>query len=539
MFKISTAHSLTAKPTTAAVALADQALRDLGGQIPRAALLFSTFGRNHTELLCELKRILPDCPIVGGSSNGEVSRTQGYRVSSSLLILFASDSISIRAGVLRNLAFEDEAYNMESATQQLQQQGFITASSNLAESKARPVLGLLFPDGIGLDGESVVRLFVSQFPGTRFFGGATAENFTMASTEQFFNEEVLHNAVPFLLLSGPLRYQWAVTQGLSSGWHAVGERLNAECDGKWIKTIASRPAIDYLASRYRLQGGQLSVCHPFVIYPEREKNDHYFRDVVRYSEDTGALESIQLLPSECQIQLTEPDPAAILAVSRQNILSALAHFPGAYTPAGVLWFSCISRALVLDSDAASEFSTATDMIESTLPIAGFYTYGEIAPGGPQNISTYHSSTLVTLLLGEEPKTDLGIFGQTKQFLIDNLKKDNLALTQALAESQAKVNNLQNELGLLQALERIGGHSKTELNALLRTLALKLVCDVLNTRFADFKRLALKGDPPVLNRTGLARLVNDMHQKQLGKPFPLTLKQLTHILTDFGDANKLY
>ncbi|MBV5297285.1 MAG: hypothetical protein JZU64_03885 [Rhodoferax sp.] len=327
MFKIGVAHSLTAHVNAAAASLAKQALHKLDGHSPSAALLFSTTGRNHAGLLQQLTRLLPGCMIVGGSSSGEVSREQGYRVGSSVLIVFASDTVTIRAGVLRDLSFDNQTSNLETAAQQFAATGLIGSLPG-AKTPHPPVLGLLFPDGIGLDGDSVVKLFSGFFPTTRFFGGATAENFTLKPTDQFFNDEVLHHAVPYLLFYGPLRCHWAVTEGLDSGWQAVGERLDAQCDGNRIKTIAQKPAVAYMESRYRLEGGMLSVCHPFVIYPHRGSDEHYFRDVVRYSDETGALEAVQLLPADCQIQLTQPDPEAILTVSRQNILEALAHYPG-------------------------------------------------------------------------------------------------------------------------------------------------------------------------------------------------------------------
>ena len=439
MFKISISHSLTSDAKVAATAMATRALRELGIGAPTAALLFSTFGNDHARLLKELVQLLPGCPIVGGSSNGEVSLEQGYRVGSSVLIVFASDTITFRAGVLRDLTFDNEAQNLEMALQQWRAQG-VAYQPGSGKSPGLPVLGLLFPDGLGLDGASIVGLFSDHFVGTRFFGGASAENFTLTQTVQFFNNEVLHNAVPYLLFYGPLRCHWAVTEGLGSGWHAVGDRMDAQCNGTFIQTIAQKPAVEYLASRYRLQGGQLSVCHPFVIYPNRDSNEHYLRDVIRYCEETGQLESVQSLPTDCQIQLTQPDVTDILAVSKKNIHEALAHFPRTKPPVAALWFSCVSRALVLENNAADEFKTATETIPSCLPVAGFYTYGEIAPSGLLGQNAYHGSTLVTLLLGEEPVTDTGIFNQHHQFSASHLALDN----PALAVSQAKIQNPQRD-----------------------------------------------------------------------------------------------
>jgi len=125
VFKIGIAHSLTADPDDAAASLTEQVLRKLEGHTPSAALLFSTTGRNHAGLLQRLTRLLPDCPIVGGSSNGEVSREQGYRVGSAVLIAFASDSVTFSAGVLRDLVFDNVAHNQQAAAQQLAATGLI------------------------------------------------------------------------------------------------------------------------------------------------------------------------------------------------------------------------------------------------------------------------------------------------------------------------------------------------------------------------------------------------------------------------------
>ncbi|MBK9440052.1 MAG: FIST C-terminal domain-containing protein [Comamonadaceae bacterium] len=522
MFKVGIAHSLTAQVDVAAASLVVQALRALDGHPPSTALLFSTYGRDHAGLLAQLVPLLLGCTIVGGSSSGEVSREQGYRVGSAVLIVFASDAIRIRAGVLRGLSFDDEAANAAAAQQQLPSGAGVAGQFGAPA----PVLGLLFPDGIGLDGGSVLQLFASHFPTTRFFGGATAEDFNLKPTEQFFNTEVLHNAVPYVLFYGPLRYHWAITEGLSSGWRAVGERLDAQCNGKWITSIANKRATDYLETRYRLEGGLLSVCHPFVIYPDQGSDDHYFRDVVRYDDATGALEAVQLLPASCQVQLTQPDPEAILAASRKNILQALAHFPGTAPPAAVLWFSCVSRALVLQHDPAAEFGTATHDLPAALPVAGFYAYGEIAPAGLGAVPTFHSSTLVTLLLGEEPKAAVGLLSTQEAFSKANHGHDLQTLQDALAASRAELAVARYELAQSRELGRIAAHSKTQLNTCYRALALAPLCKVLDIQF---KRMGLKGAPPRLNKTGLARLINDRHVRHWGRPFPLTVAQLARLL----------
>lgn len=520
MFKVGIGHSLTANMIAAAESLVDQGLAQLDGNSPQLGLLFSTHGFDHATLLEHIGNRLPRCQIIGGASWGEVSSGVGYRVGSSVLILFVSDTVRMHAGVLRDLRFDDETHN----TTELEKKMLLHRA--LGEV---PAVGMLFPDGLGVDGASIVKLFTDAFPGTRFFGGAAAEDFSFNGTAQFFNREVLHNAVPYVLFYGPLRYSWAVTEGFTSGWIAVGERLDAECDGVWIKTINGRPAVEHLESRFRLSSGALSVCHPVAIYPERNSDTHYFRDVYKYSTETGAIESMQLLPASCQVQLTQPDPSAILEISRKNIQQALAHYPGIAPPAAVLWLSCVSRAIVLANDPSAEYSTAIESIPANIPVAGFYTYGEIAPSKNESGATYHSSTLVTLALGEEPTVKPAIRSQFENFLEVNLQHENTRLASELEQALRTVATLQSELAEHRALGRIAAHSKTELNARYRGVALQLLCALLDSRSDELRAQAFKGNPPRLNKIALARMLNEQHLKQFSTPFPMTLQQLARIL----------
>jgi hypothetical protein len=527
MFIMAVAHSRVAEMKTCAALLVAQASAQLDGETPKAGLLFSTFGLDHAVLLAELARMLPDCPIVGGSSYGEVSRELGYQLGSSLLILFASDTVGIRAGVIRGLGGTGELAQAESIKQQL---------SCVRRSQEQPVLGLLFPDGLGLEGTPIVRNIANLLPKTHLFGGSTAENLQNKETLQFFDTEVLQHAVPYLFFYGPIRFSWAVTEGLSAGWSAISERLDATCDGRFIRTIDGQPVFGYLRGRYSLDGSDWSYVHPFAVYSDSASDHHVLCDVIRFDTATGLLECAQNLPSVCQIQLTQPDPAAIVRASRRALLQTLANDSGLSPAAGVLWFSCVNRALVLDVDAANEYRTATDEVMATLPIAGFQTYGEIAPGGPTGDPFYHSCSLVTLLLGEAPRPTGAAVNAAAAISAANLAAQNQMLAESLKSAQAELEQLRRALAESQAVARLVTHSRTEQRLRHLALALELLCEILDTRFNDIRRVALKGDPIRLNKSGLARLIDDQHRRRYSESFPLTLAQLARLLSPQTDSD---
>ncbi len=63
-------------------------------------------------------------------------------------------------------------------------------------------------------------------------------------------------------------------------------------------------------------------------------------------------------------------------------------------------FSCTGRKLALGSRTREEIGLAQAGLPLSMPMCGFYTFGEIGPVAEQAQARYHNTTFVTLLLGE-------------------------------------------------------------------------------------------------------------------------------------------
>ena len=71
-------------------------------------------------------------------------------------------------------------------------------------------------------------------------------------------------------------------------------------------------------------------------------------------------------------------------------------------PALALLFSCGGRHIYLGTRTGEEYGVATGEVnDSDLKVAGFYSYGEIAPLRPGVDAHFHNTTFVVVLLGEE------------------------------------------------------------------------------------------------------------------------------------------
>ncbi|RPH56211.1 MAG: hypothetical protein EHM89_15850, partial [Acidobacteria bacterium] len=68
-------------------------------------------------------------------------------------------------------------------------------------------------------------------------------------------------------------------------------------------------------------------------------------------------------------------------------------------PAAALFFSCAARKILLGTRTGEELTLIRDKLGDTVPVCGFYGYGEISPNmGDPTGTKYHNESFVSLLL---------------------------------------------------------------------------------------------------------------------------------------------
>jgi hypothetical protein len=89
----------------------------------------------------------------------------------------------------------------------------------------------------------------------------------------------------------------------------------------------------------------------------------------------------------------EGDDQSVLAATDAACSDALASLEG-HPPLGMVAFDCIARRGVLGEEGIRTEVERIGQIADDTPVAGFYTYGEIAR--TQGVSGFHNQTLVVL-----------------------------------------------------------------------------------------------------------------------------------------------
>jgi hypothetical protein len=385
MLKVAVGHSNDPDSQSAIAEILAQCAETLAGETPKAGILISAIDFDHALILESIHETYPNIQLIGGTSVGEMSSVLGFQEDSVTLMVFASDTIEMRAGVGRNLSHNAIVATQEAVTE---------ASEALTQSVK---LCLTIAEGLGCDAAALLDGLTQQVGiAVPIYGGLAGDDWQFKTTYQFFGTEVLTDSVPVLLLAGEL----LVSCGVATGQSPIGEQgIVTKSNGSTVYEIDGRPALDFYRDYFgdmpvawgASLGGSVAVC-------ELNASQFYLRSP---SGDDPAARSVSYfgsVPEQASIQLTKTGESQILSAVDESLQLATAGYPGK-TPAAAFIVSCASRLKNLGTRAKEEQEAVKDHLGMTVPSIGLYAYGEIGPFQVQQPSYFHNETFLTLLIG--------------------------------------------------------------------------------------------------------------------------------------------
>lgn len=355
--------------------------RQLDGRVPGAALLWADMDLDHRRILESIHAEWPDLPLIGGTSGGEFSSHLGYTEDSFTLVLLASETVRFVSGSLR--PGEDLEVQCLGARAQVEVTG-----------AGEPGLGILLADGLSDGAEDALQALQSCFgEALPWTGGFCADRWTFDGVRQFHGLEVLQGAAVYLLLCGS--FPFAIAE--ETGWKPIGRPgVVTRAEKNLVHEIDHAPAIQF----YReLMGGMAlpSVETPMAVHDPWD-NYLFLRASLQWvDEGAGAVRYLASIPEGSRVRLTLVDRDSIIGAARKAADRALALFEGD-GPSAALCFSCAARRVLLSSRAGEECRTLREVLGESIPLAGFYSYGELAPPEKGGRSVYRNESIVVLLL---------------------------------------------------------------------------------------------------------------------------------------------
>jgi hypothetical protein len=386
VFSAVVGHSEEPDAKAAVDEILQQCKGGLNGTVPRAGLLFAAIDFDHQTLLCEITRAFPGMELIGCTTDGEISSELGFREDSATLILFASNTVDMTAGVGRGLS-EDVDGACRSAIEAAR-----------AKTDKPPRLCIATPEGLTADGHSVTATLQHAVGhDIPLFGALAGDQWKFKSTKQFYGNEVLTNSIPVLLLCGEFHFSY----GVATGWRQVGEVGQVtRATGPIVHEIDSEPAIAFYR-KYLGPGTKPTGELPLAILNASDASEYLRASVGVLDEATGAITFLATVPEGARVRLALATRDEILTGCAESLSIATSNLPEGAQPAAALFFSCAGRKVLLGTRTQDELRLIRTTLRETVPICGFYGYGEISPNmGDPTGTKYHNESFVTLLLAD-------------------------------------------------------------------------------------------------------------------------------------------
>jgi hypothetical protein len=258
---------------------------------------------------------------------------------------------------------------------------------------------LLLTDGLSGDQQEVVRgaygVVGAEVP---LVGGCAGDDLKMASTRQFHGTDVHTGAV----VAAAIGSDAPVGIGVHHGWRRVGDpMLVSASDGNRVLLLDDEPALDvYLrglgapddARHDPAAFTRFAITHPLGL---QRRSGEEVRFVAGADFTDRSLTCVAHLPQGGLTWFMEGDAESVLAATDSACVGAMSQLQGA-PPIGLVAFDCIARRGVLGSEGIRDEVARIADHAAGAPVAGFYTYGEIARKG--GVGGFYNQTLVVLAL---------------------------------------------------------------------------------------------------------------------------------------------
>ena len=371
--------------TIAGAAATDEALA--AGQDARFLLVFSSPSYDLKQLTAGVAASAGGLPFIGCSTSGEIS-TNGPGDHSVIVLALGGPGFQVATAIATNASDDLRGAGAK-----------VAACLDRVDDTGHRVL-LLLTDGLAGDQQEIVRgAYGVVGAAVPLVGGCAGDNLAMESTLVFDGEQVLENAIVAVALASdaPLGI------GVSHGWRRVGSpMLVSASSGTRVLTLDDEPALDvYLrvlnapeAAHYdQTAFTQFAQTHPLGVSRRSGEEVRFVADADFVDRSLGCIAPV---PQGGLAWIMEGDDESVLAATDQACASALSQLDG-HAPLGFVAFDCIARRGVLGDDGIQREVERIALQAGGAPVAGFYTYGEIAR--TRGTGGFHNQTLVVLALG--------------------------------------------------------------------------------------------------------------------------------------------
>jgi len=356
-----------------------------GGKTAKLLIVFASAAYEPQALLDGIAEVTGGAPLIGCTTAGEIAAT-GPTDHGVVVVALGGEGFSARSA------------SAVAVTGQLRH-----ASAKVAEC-AQGLQGkykalLLLSDGLGGNQEEVIRGAYSVVgAAVPLVGGCAGDDLKMQQTLQFHDRAVLRGAIVAAAISSDA----PIGIGVRHGWRRVGgAMLVTSSSDNHVYLLDDKPALDTYLEKLDVRGDartdpaaftQFAITHPLGI---SRRSGEQVRFVAGANFDDRSLRCIANVPQGGLAWFMEGDETSVLEATDAACADAIAAL-GGRDPIGFVAFDCIARRGVLGTTGIAQEVERISSHAQGAPVAGFYTYGEIAR--TRGTTGFHNQTLVVLAL---------------------------------------------------------------------------------------------------------------------------------------------
>jgi len=367
----------------AAASAAGAALRCGGFPDARVALVFATtpHGPGFTRVTRAVSETCGTRDVVGCSAAGVLAAEDEIEGGPGIAVLAINGDLAARRFFVP-LARGDAGH-------------IATEIAEAVGGEAVPgSLLVLFTDSYNVDSELVLAGLGRLLPGVQVVGGGGSEDGSVGEISVFAGDASSSRAASGVLLRGPL----GATVDVCHAVRPVGPTHRAtRAEGSRVHELDGRPAYEALVAILPapLRDDPRRVLASILVGLPVAEGEFVVRHLVGVDPRHGHLTLAARVSTGQELFFAVRDSYAARQHMHQ-VLSRQVHDPGMPGPAGGLYVNCVGRGRAFHGVSGLDTAYLRQHV-GPIPIAGFFSGGEFAPGG--GAPRVHQYTGVLTLLG--------------------------------------------------------------------------------------------------------------------------------------------
>jgi small ligand-binding sensory domain FIST len=367
-------------------------MRSGGLERASAALVFATtaHGPGFTRVTRTASEVCGTDDVVGCSAAGVLAGEQEVEGGAGVAVLVIQGDVAARRFFVPLACGAEQVADEISAAV-----GPLTGSTRLL---------FLFADSYNAEPESLLRGLGRAMPGVAVVGGGASEDGSVGEVSVFSGNATSSHAVAGVALAGDFRATVGVTQAV----RRVGPiRRVTAARGNLVLALDGRPAYEAFTSVVPaplLQDMRRALAVVLVGLSVAE-DGFVARHLVAVDPRQGALAVAVPVREGQELFFGVRDPHGARADLKRLLASQAAAWPER-PAAGALYVNCVGRGRGFHGVPGLDTAYIRQEL-GTLPVAGFFSGAEFAPGGEASQRHQYSGVLV-MLGGEDASAGRGL-----------------------------------------------------------------------------------------------------------------------------------